>query len=399
MVWIILLVCLGVVGMAGYQRGPVCAGFSLVGLLVGIFMAQPLSPLARSILPIFGVQDPIQLLVLPGVIAFLAVLILFKVVGNFLHQKLTFYYKYKQKDEIVFIRWENTYARLGFCIGLINGAVYFFILMMPIYIGGYFVTEAGAADASTTARFVANARASLHDSNLDRILAPHDPIPPQLYQASDILNLVRQNPPLLPRLLRYPPVLTLARQKEIHDLTTDPQVQQLIQNQATIHDLAANDKIQAVLTNAATVKQIAGVLGPDLTDLQEYLNTGKSAKYDNEKILGTWNLDGPATWQAEREANPLFAAHQISEVRSTFIPLIRELNLTATSDNVLVLQRRNPDKVSYTLVSQGTWKSTGDAYELTLPNNKPDKVTVTIGLDGILRFSRDGHTYIFTKDL
>lgn len=399
MVWIILLLCLGVVGMAGYQRGPICAGFSLIGLLAGIFLAQPLAPLAKGLLPILGVQDPVWQFFLPGVIAFLAVLILFKVVGNVLHQKLTFYYKYKQKDENLYFRWERLYARLGFCVGLINGAIYFFILMMPVYIGGYFVTEAGAADASVGARLVTNLRAGLHDSNLDRVLAPHDPVPPDIYQASDIIDLVLHNPPLMTRLADYPPLLTLGRQKEIHDITTDPQLQQLIQSHAGVRDIIANDKIQAAVTNAAFVKQIRDLIGQDLPDLQEYLNTGKSPKYDGEKILGVWNIDARATWEAEREANPNFTARQIGEVRSTFIPLIRDLNLTATTDNTLVLQRRNPDKISYTVVAEGTWKNAGDTYELTLPNNKPDTVSVALGSDGTLRLPRDGHTYIFNKEL
>ena len=162
MVWIILLLCLGLVGLSGYHRGPICAGFSLIGLLAGMLLARPLAPLAAPLLPFLDLQNPVWRFFLPGVIAFLAVLVVFKMAGNYLHQKVSLHFKY-QEDEHLYFRWERLYARLGFCVGLLNGAVYFFILMMPVYIGGDFITEAGGASAPAGARLVASLRADLHD--------------------------------------------------------------------------------------------------------------------------------------------------------------------------------------------------------------------------------------------
>ena len=147
MVWIIALLCMGLIGLAGYRRGPICAAFSLLGLLFGLLLARPLSPLAGRLLPVLGLHHPLWQLFMPGVIAFLAVLIIFKIVGSVLHGKMTLHFKY-QKDERLYFRWERLYNRLGFCVGVLNGAVYFFILMLPVYVAGYFTAEAADADAS-----------------------------------------------------------------------------------------------------------------------------------------------------------------------------------------------------------------------------------------------------------
>ena len=113
MVWIIALLCLGLIGLAGYYRGPICAAFSFFGLVFGLLLAKPLAPLAAHLLPLLGLQHPIWQLFVPEAIAFLVVLIIFKIVGNVLHQKMTVHFKY-QRDETLYFRWERLYRRLGF---------------------------------------------------------------------------------------------------------------------------------------------------------------------------------------------------------------------------------------------------------------------------------------------
>ena len=400
MVWIILLLCLGLAGLSAYHRGPICAGFSLMGLLIGLLLARPLSPLTGRLLPLLDLQNPLWQFFLPGVIAFVAVLVVFKMAGNYLHQRVSLHFKY-QKDEHLYFRWERLYARLGFCVGLLNGAVYFFILMMPVYIGGYFLSEAGAVGAPGGAGFVTNLRSELHDSNLDRVLAAHDPVPAEIYQAGDIIDLVLHNPPVQPRLALYPPFLTLGRQKEIQDLANDAQLQKMVQSQAGIRDFLDNPKVQALLTNSAVTGQIWSLIGPNLPDLQEYLITGKSPKFDPEKILGVWDLDLRATWAEERKANPNMTARQVAGLRVTFLPVVRDLRLTATTDNQMILERWSAKGAQPTDANLGTWKNAGDNYEIALGRNPPDTVAVTAGDDGALslRLHWRGHLCVFNKEM
>ena len=71
----------------------------------------------------------------------------------------------------------------------------------------------------------------------------------------------------------------------------------------------------------------------------------------------------------------------------------------ATPDNQIILTKQNPNSGLPTPVGQGTWKKADNAYEVTLPDNKPDTVAVTPADDGTLQFPRDGHILIFNKEM
>jgi hypothetical protein len=398
MLWILALAFIGVAGMAGYWRGPICAAFSFVGLVFGIILARPLSPLTRHLVPLLGLHHPVWDLFVPGALALVIVLVVFKIVGHALHQKMSIHFKY-QKDERLFFRWERLYYRLGFCVGAVNGAVYFFLFMLPVYVAGYFTTEIGPDDLSASARIVSTLRAQLHDSRLDRVVAAYDPTPPVIYEAAEIADLVRHNPLLVSRLSHYPPLLTFSQQSQIQDLTSDLTLQQMIQTQAKITDILKYPKVQAVVTNFTFAEQLHGLLGDDLDDLKQYLMTGKSAKYDGEKLLGVWDIDLHATLAEARRLHLDMTRLQIASLHRDFVPLVTGLSFTVTTDNQFILRKQNPNSALFTPVGQGTWKNTGSAYEITLAGNKPNPVPVTPADDGTLLFERNGHALVFNKEL
>src|ERR1700761_8490487 len=99
MVWLIALLCLGIVGGLGYYTGPIRGAFSLVGLLFGAFLANPLSPLTKHLLPLLGLVHPIWQLFLPQALAFFIVVIVFVIAGSVVHRKITLHFKYKVDDK------------------------------------------------------------------------------------------------------------------------------------------------------------------------------------------------------------------------------------------------------------------------------------------------------------
>jgi hypothetical protein len=398
MVWIIALLCLWAVGLAGYYRGPIRAAFSLMGLLFGLLLARPLAPLTVHLLPLLGLHHPLWRLFAPEGIAFLLVLVIFKIVGNVLHQRTIIHFKY-EKDEHLFFRWERIYNRLGFCVGMVNGAVYFLILMLPVYVAGYFTAAVADAGAPSSVRFVTVLRAQLHECGLDRVLAAHDPTPPALYQAADIIELVLKNPLLESRLAHYPALLGLSQTKEIQSVASDVTLQEMLQTQARPRDILNYPKIQTMVTNATVPEELYGLLGDDLTDLQEFLITGKSPKYDGEKILGIWDIDVHATLAEERRRHPDMLRNQIAALHTVLVPMISGLSLTAMPDNQIILRKQNPNSALATPVGQGTWKRNGNTWEITLPGNQPDTREVTPSDDGTLQFTRNGHVLIFNKEM
>jgi hypothetical protein len=398
MVWLIALLCLGLVGLSGYYAGPVRAGFSLLGLIFGIILAGPLSPLTAHLLPWFGFVHPVWQLFVPQALAFLVVVIVFTAIGFAVHRKLTVHFKYKVDDKHA-IRWQRLYSRLGFCVGLLNGSIYFFLIMIPVYIGGYFTAEAASEGNNPGgAQFLTHTRAELHDVKLDHVLAAYDPTPAQVYQASDIANLVLHNPLLKSRLSHYPPFLTLAQRPEFQALSNDGHLLEMIDRQASLNEIIKYPTVQAIVTNNDLIGEVYKVLGHDLNDLQEYLNTGKSPKYDEEAILGVWRIDPRETLARERKRHPGMGLRKMAQARQELRPLITGLSLTATTDNQMLLKRENTSTGTPTVVSTGTWKKDGN-YQVTLPGSQPETSEIQIEGGDTLLLPKDGYVLVFDKDI
>jgi hypothetical protein len=398
MVWLIAIVCLGLVGLTGFYSGPIRAGFSLFGLFFGAVLAGPLSPLTKHLLPIFGLDHPIWQLFVPQAMAFVIVLIIFIIVGGVVHTKLSLHFKYKV-DERKLLSWERLYSRLGFCVGLVNGAVYFFLLMMPIYVGGYFTAEAATeGNNPPAAAFLTKTRAELHDLKLDRVLAAYDPTPAQIYQASDIGDLILHNPLLKSRVSHYPPFLTLGQRPQFQALANDVQLLEMIDRQASINEILKYPAIQSIVTNGALTGEIYNILGNDLNDLQEYLNTGKSPKYDDETILGIWTIDPQATYTQEHKRHPNLTPKQLGKLKEDMFPVIRDLSLTATTDNQMILKKQASGNAKPTVVATGTWKKEG-AYQVSLPGSKPETTEIEINEGDTLLLPKDGYVLVFDKEM
>jgi hypothetical protein len=395
MLWIIALLCLGIVGAIGYYQGPIRVACSLLGLIFGGLLAVPLSPLTKKLLPIFGLHHPGWDLFVPALIAFLIVLIAFKILGNVLHRKLSIFYKYK-KDDKSYYRWSRCYSRLGLCLGLLNGAVYFFLLMLPIYMAGYFTAEVaqGAQDPSSVQN-INKLRQEMHSMKVDHVLAGYDPTPKQFYKAADIVGLVAHNPLLESRLAHYPPFITLGEKPEFRDLGNDLKLQQMIQTQASIGEILNYPKVHALVTNAAVAQEIGGLVGPDLDDLTEYLKTGHSPKYDAQPILGVWKIDRDATFVGEKKKLQQPTPKNITALRNGLMPLMAGLNITVTTDHNFIIRKDTG------VVGNGSWKKEKDAdnYTISVPNNQPDNAEVVIKGDDKLLMPRNGVTMVFSKEI
>ncbi len=397
MVWLIAFACLGLVGVTGYYSGPIRAGFSLVGLFFGVALAGPLSPLTKHLLPLLGLAHPLWQLFVPQALAFLIVVIIFIIAGGVAHRKLCVHFKYKV-DEKKLLAWERLYCRLGLCVGLLNGAVYFFLIMIPIYIGGYFTAEAASeGNNPPAAQFLTQTRAELHDLKLDRVLAAYDPIPAQVYQASDIADLVLHNPLLKSRISHYPPFLTLGQRPQFQALANDEPLLEMMDRQANISEILKYPAVQAIVTNTALTGEIYGILGNDLNDLQEYLTTGKSPKFDDETILGVWTIDPQATLAQERKRHGL-TPRQLARVRQEMYPIITDLSLTTTTDHQVILKKHMPSSDTSTIVAAGTWKKDGE-YQVTLPGSKPENTEIEIEEGDTLLLPKDGYVLVFDKEM
>ncbi len=242
-------------------------------------------------------------------------------------------------------------------------------------------------------------RAQLQALKLDRVLATYDPLPAQVYQAADIADLILHNPLLESRLGHYPPVLELVEQPQFKDLANDVSLQQMIQSQAAISDVLRYPKVQAMLTNGAITAQFSRLLGQDLDDLQAYLMTGQSAKYDPETILGVWDIDRAATVARLRKEQPGLTPVRLDQIEHEMYPVIMGLSLTATPDNQMILKKPNPNTSESTVVATGTWKKEGDTYEVNLPGTVPETSEIEIEETNRLYLPKFNYRLAFDKEM
>jgi uncharacterized membrane protein required for colicin V production len=440
-IWILAIVLLGFFAGLGYLKGAVRTSFSTLGLIVALFLANPLAPMVRPMLPSLGVKHPLWLLVLPAAIVFL--LIWFIAIGlSFLvHRKAYLYYKYKT-DDVTRLRWERMNRQLGLCVGLFSGLVYFFLFCWIIYVAGYLTVQVSADENNPPlVKFLNQGRQDLQNVKLDKTIASLDRVNPTFYEIADILGLLYQNPTLQSRINKYPPFLTLGERPEFQEIANDKEFSELLLNRGSVSAIINHPKFQSLISNQPLMDELKQV---DLADLRHYLETGKSAKYDEQQILGRWKVDHDEVVTSMRKLKPDMTAADMLALRKAAANLAG-VSMTATVDNKVTFKvdpalqaaataalgqpagtpspgarpaidprtgrpvppraiRPAPPKPGAPPQSvivpsgEGTWKLDGDEYTLTF-NDTKGKQHVLKGRveDGQIVFGKDEEELIFLK--
>ena len=336
-IWIMAVLLFALFGALGYAKGAIRMIFPLMGLALGAFLAVPLGPLVKPVVPLVGLKNPIWSILLPPVIVFFLIAIIFIVIGFIVHWKVSLYYKYRT-DDYHRLAWERLNKRLGISIGLIAGSAYTILLGLVIYILGYLTVQVSAGENETgLAKNLNQARADLHSSGLEKTVAAFDPTPENYYLASDILGLVYHNPLLHNRLSTYPPFLSLAERQQFQDIATDTEFQNMLATQTAVGQIIDHPKTQAILNDQEIVQQLQQT---DLKDLLEYLKTGESPKFADMRILGRWQLEPYATLLQEKKRRSRVTTAEMKLLKQQ-LEFVKSYTLVVTPDNNVKL--KGPD--------------------------------------------------------
>lgn len=334
-IWLIAIVLLVLFAALGRAQGAIQMLVSFVGLLLATFLAVPLGPLLRPLFPMLGVTNPVWLWLLPPVAVFALISVIFLAAGFVVHRQVVLWYKYKT-DDMRRLKWERLNKGVGLAFGTIVGAFYGVLIGLLIYVSGYSTVQVGSSDtAPALIRFVNQVRQEMRDSGLDALLAPLDPAPARYYEVADILGLIYNNPVLETRIANYPPFLALGERTEFQEIAADTQLNEMIKSQASITDLINHPKVQTVLANQEIMQHL---LALDLKDLREYLMTGRSARFEDEKILGRWRVDALATLVLEKRKKPDITASEMGKLKKVATTLFPGITLVATADNKAILK-------------------------------------------------------------
>ena len=331
LIWLLVLVLVGGFAAIGFQTGSIRASVSLLGVVLGLLLA----PLVGGLLtPLFASAGVVWQQILPTVVGFVLVWAVGFGLGFVAHKPVELHFKYRE-DDSTRVSFERMNKALGVFVGMLAGVLVFLAVGKSIYAKGHLTTQLAAeAGEASPVSYVNQLRNDMAQSGWDKIFASLDRTPAQDYAIDDILGLIHANPLIQGRVQNYPPFLALGERSEFTDLGADADFQKLLQDRAGFTAIYTHPKSQVILGNAE-LRQL--LLATDLKDLKTYLETGKSPKFDDEKLLGRWRADvGSTVTDARRKRTNLQPA-DLKALRFMLNTVLKQASLTAYTDGRYVL--------------------------------------------------------------
>lgn len=375
-IWILALVLLAAGAGLGLRQGAIRTGISFVGIVTAVLFAGMLGNLLKPLFPRVSIQNPTLIWALAPLIAFVVILIVFKVAGFFIHREVYLFYKY-QAGDLRLALWQRLNSRIGLCIGLLNGATYLLLVSFVIYNLSYWTVQiAPSSNEPIEIRALNEMGNDLEATGLAGAARSVAPLPDLYYQLADLAGLLRQNPQLKKRLENYPAFLSLAERDDLKQLGQDDNFQNAWQNLAPITQLLKDSQIMAILENTGLTATLLGVIQSNWDDLNGYLRTGKSAKYGSEKILGRWDFNVNMSISRLLIAHPKISPAEIKALRSLWSSAYAQTVFIAAADHQAFLENvprfkveKGAAAVAEKMSFQGHWSSDGTNYDLSLRGN------------------------------
>ncbi|HZI32722.1 MAG TPA: CvpA family protein, partial [Candidatus Binatia bacterium] len=278
-IWILAILLMASTALAGWRQGAIRASFSFVGILFATLLAGLIGRLVHPLLPHLGADNPITAWALAPIVGFIVISVAFKVAARPVHNKVEHYYKYTAGD-LRLALWSRMNTRLGICVGLLNGALYFILVSFVVFNLSYWTTQVAAApQQSWTIRLVNNLGKDLQSSHLDRAVCAVGTMPPMYYQLADLSGLIMQNPQTGQRLADYPGLMSLWERDDMQSLVSDATLTNAPAAGTKLGTILDDPAVISFLKNKELTKLVTGVLQTNISDLMDYMKTGKSAKY------------------------------------------------------------------------------------------------------------------------
>ena len=302
--------------------------------------------------------------------------------------------------------WHRMNSRVGLCVGTLNALAYIVVICSVIYTFSYWTTQiATSDDEQFSIRLLNRAGHDLEATGMIKVARAIEPLPvsPMYFKLADFAGLLYQNPQLDERLADYPPFIGISQRQEFQDLGHDADFHTGWQNHAKIGDMLGNDHARAIWLNKDEAAMIREMVSTNLDDLENYLQTGVSQKFD-DPILGRWHFNVVSTIAMKAVSQPNFNARDVAALRAIWTPAYAHTDFIAAADGQLFMQnfpRFKPsqpnqppqfDLSNYT----GQWSGTG-VYDISLADST-DKKSGSGQVNGArLTLKLNGDTLIFDR--
>ncbi len=327
MPWVYLL-AFAVAGAAfGYGVGAIRSAVTLIGTLIGLALA----PLAGQLFaPIFNrtaAGAPMWMYLLPPFAGFLLVFFIAMAIGFAVRRPVYQHFKHNEDDVT-----RESFLRLdqagGSFVGLLIGLALFFTFGRLSFVGGNIAAALSTeSDPSGLVKWAAGFRKSLDGTGFDRGFAALDRTPARVYEITETLGVLHENPRAHARLKDYPPFMALSEKPELKDLADDKEYQDMLTQKQGFTPVLNHAKTQAVLSSTELTEAL---LKTDLADLRKFLETGDSPIYSDDKyrIVGRWRVDANAVIRNAARLNENLTPDQFKKLRARLTAVLSSARVT-----------------------------------------------------------------------
>jgi hypothetical protein len=404
-IWILALVILAACIALGHKLGAINAAFTFVGIVLAGLLATPLGGLFKHVLAHVGIHNETMAWAIAPIIPFFIILGLCKATGFFVHRKVAVYYKY-QTGDLRLALWERLNARLGACIGTLNGTAYLVLVSFVIFNFSYWTVQITALDGETragetrTTRLINQLGHDLENTGMDKAGSSLAAMPDNFYKVADLAGLISQNPQLSDRLGRYPAFISLVERDDLQQLAQSGDFTNAWNSHAPIGQLLNEPAVKTILQNNELLDVVWATVQTNLDDLVIYLKTGKSPKFDAATILGRWDFNVVTSIAMLRQARPNIPASEMRAIRALWLQGFADTTFVAGGDgqaflkNLPNFQKQPPAPESW----KGSWSGNGTNYDLSLASNGENKSLTAQTTGARLTLKDDKNTLIFDRE-
>ncbi len=336
-IWILAVLLLAILALAGWRQGGILASFSFGGIVLGALLASLVGKLFHPLLPHLGASDPLIAWAMAPICGFILVSIVFTAIGFKGHRQVEVFYKHKA-GELRQAMWQRLNTRLGICVGLLNGAAYFVLISFVIFNLTYLTTQVAVAENQPLMIRVANQLGNdLQSTGISRAAAAVGTLPPDYYKLADLSGFLMQNPKAAGRLADYPGLTSLWQRDDMQGLVNDSTLTNALAAGASVNDILNEQSVEDFLKNKELTATVRDALVTNLDDLTAYMQTGKSAKY-SDKIIGDWAFNIRVTLAWWRQSQPKVQASEIMAIRALWTKAYGATTVLATGDHQLFIK-------------------------------------------------------------
>ena len=288
-------------------------------------LAAPLGGLFKHLLAHVGIHNETMAWAIAPILPFFIILFLFKAAGFFVHRKVAVYYKY-QAGDLRLALWERLNARVGACVGTLNGTAYIVLVSFAIFNFSYWTVQIMPSDDETrTTKLINHLGQDLQSTGLDKAAHSLVKMPDNFYKVADLAGLICQNlykenstpnAGFVDRLANYPAFISLIERDDVQQLVTSGDFTNAWNSHAPIGQLLNDPTVKTILQNNELINVVWDTVQTNLDDLTVYLKTGKSPKYDGEAILGRWDFNVGTSIAMLRQARPNIPASEMRGIRA-----------------------------------------------------------------------------------